>query len=136
MLDFVRLMTWLVDKYFVLLVVLYILCKGITALYLKLLCYSKWWLSLIPLGHWYCKYELGAVTPWLLVPTGIMTLLASYTYDIVFMLVCLVLSLISELLYSKTFIGCCNSYLWTFVPFAKYIIMVKEVITYARDGSR
>lgn len=125
---FVQFLVAVESDFWVLLLFLYILHRVVLALYLKMYEYDKWWLSLLPFGHLYCKKDLGAIPVWLLVITVVFSLFGYLTFQLVFVVPWLLLRIIYEFLFAKIFVDSCNPHLWAFIPQLKNIIMIKELI--------
>ena len=134
--SFIRLLMyfWVYCKGYI--IVAFILCKVVSALYLKVTGYDKWWLGFIPFGHVYYKIELAGISPVLLLSYTAVFLLAIADFNIYMLFVAVLLDIVSNQKFANIYIDDVNPWVYACVPFMKYIIMLKEVIINARIKSR
>lgn len=104
-----------------------ILTKVISALYLRTN-YDKWWLGLLPFGHYYYKRELAGVELYFIIPS-ILTLVSFITsYSAVSLVLWLIFSAICNYKFAVIYLDSYNAWLYSLVPFAQYGVMIKEVM--------
>ena len=99
----------------------------IFAVYLYHMEYSKWWVCLLPFGVYYARYELGTAPLWLGIVAGI-TAFLTHMGIIPISIIWLGASMYSNYKFCLFFVEVCNPIVFSCVPLAKYIIMLKEVI--------
>lgn len=113
-----------------------VIAKLVNMAYLFVTGYDKYWLAVVPFGHLYVKSDLAGVNKILLSLSAILSLLSLYSYDLITSIITLILVIVINVKYSSIYVDDCNPYVYSMVPFAKYIIMCKEVFTYAGDATR
>ena len=88
--------------------------------------YDKWWLGLIPFGHYFYRRDLGGVSLPLLIALGVSEI-AGISGMVYAWFVAWILNAIVNMKFAQVY--CCNSNpkVFGFVPFAKYILMWKEM---------
>lgn len=104
-------------------------CSGAFLFYSQ---YDKWYLGIIPFAQTYYKCELSGTEWYWHVFDSVFGFIALYTFNPVAFLIWYILRGISDYKYASIFIDACNPHVYAWVPFAKYVIMVKEVLIYAR----
>ena len=112
-----------------------IVTKVISALYLRT-DYDKWWSALLPFGHYYYKRQLAGIELYFIIPSILAHLTFITSYSIVPFLIWLVFSCICDYKFAILYLDNYNAFVYALVPFAKYVIMLKEVITRERNDSR
>lgn len=134
--SFIRLLLyfWVYCKgYFI---VAFILCKLISAVYLWATDYNKWWLGILPFGHVYYKIELAGISPVLMSFYVVLCPLSLVDYNVYLFAIAMILDIISNYKFADMYIDNGNPWLYSCLPFAKYVIMIKEVISNERIKSR
>ena len=136
LLDFVKFIayTWVYLKGYI--IVAFLLTKVLTAIYLKFTGYSNWYLGAIPFGHVYFKHELAGVSYVVLAFQVFAELAFCTTYQLVPFIVTVVLCVYTNFRFATIYADQYNAMLYAVVPFGKYYIMVREVISNAGNESR
>lgn len=111
-----------------LIVFVYIVSKLIYGAYLYFQTYDHWWVGLLPLGHLIVKGELSALHIVTQCLYALFAVLALVTYfSIPFCLVALIISVVTDVRFCYMYIDGLNKYAYGFIPFVKYVYMLKEV---------
>lgn len=118
---------WIYYKVWVIATV--IICKIIQATYLKVTGYDKWGLGWVPLTHLYYKRELAAVPIYLLIPYGIFIVLSTIYPDYVTLVPLIIFACVCNYKFAVMYVDQYSAPVYAFVPFAKYIIMVKDILS-------
>lgn len=127
MFDFIRFVSylWVYYKYYI--IAILVITKVISALFLRT-DYDKWWTGLLPLGHYYYKRQLAGVELYFLIPSIIALLLFITNRGFVFFIMWSLLSSICNYKFAVIYLDRYNAFVYSLVPFAKYVIMLREVL--------
>ncbi len=135
MLDIVDLLFAVYYDYWYLILIVYINQKVMFAVYLYKTDYCHWWAWLIPFGHLYCKRELCALNIPLIIIYVLISSCAYYTLDPIFITVFCIVSAICNHKFCSMYMDSGNPWIFSLVPGAKYIMLIKEVYVIASDGT-
>lgn len=124
---------WLYCKHYV--IIPYVILRVVTALYLKVTGYDKWWLGAVPVCHHCVKRDLAGVGFGWLVPTALLAVLFFVGYSPIVLIAWFILNVICDYKFAEMYVYDYDAKLYSFIPGSKYVIMVMEVIKYVRDES-
>ena len=133
---FIRFCAYMWVYYKVFIIVAIIVAKSISAAHLFMTGYDKWWTAAVPFGHFYYKRDLAGIEMYFLIPCVIFELLWLTSFNLILFLIWLVFSIICNTKYAYVYVSSVNPFIYSCVPFAKYVIMLKESVEYARNESR
>lgn len=113
-------------------VVAYIISRLIFIAYLYFNCYDKPWVASIPFGHCFAKRELSGVNIVLIVVYVASVILFILMFSWVWFLVMWAMSMVINYHFSKIYVDEHNPAIFAFIPFAKVIIMIRDIVRYAK----
>lgn len=90
--------------------------------------YDKWWLGLVPGGHYYAKRELGAITWLLIVPCALIEVVTLIIPNVVTAFLWWLLAAIINWKFAKAYVNNYPVAIYGFVPFGIFIYIVREII--------
>lgn len=127
MFDFIRFVSYLWEYYKYFIITIVIVTKVISAVFLRT-DYDKWWVGLLPLGHYYYKRQLAGVELYFIIPSIVSLIMFLTNRGFIFFAVWLLLSSICNYKFAIIYLDRYNAAVYSLIPFAKYVIMLKEVI--------
>lgn len=108
-------------------VVGYVIITGLyRAFYLKATGYDKWWLSIIPFGHFFYRRDLSGCPLYLLVPLGVCELFA-IAGSALFWFPTWLLNCLCNFQFGAVYLNQGNNVIFSFIPLGKYFVMWKEI---------
>lgn len=127
MFDFVYFIALVWVYYRPTIITIYVICTIAMSVYLKVTGYDKWYLGFVPAGSVFYKYELAGVNPLLTVSEMISNVLFFLTFDPISCAAMLILRILSNYKFASIYVDLPNPAYYSCLPFAKYVIIVKEI---------
>ena len=94
--------------------------------YLKDLGYKNWYIGCIPFANFWMKYQLGGCNFISLFIEAYCSLMFFYTGITYLTVTAFILHLFNDYKFATTMLNVTDPKVYTFVPFAKYYLMLKE----------
>lgn len=122
---------WVYYKAYI--VTAYVISRLIFIAYLYFNCYDKPWVASIPFGHCFAKRELTGLSLSIVIIYFISVVSFLLIFHWFWFLIMWGMSLVMNYHFSKIYVDEHNPVVYTFVPFAKVVIMVKDIIKFTHN---
>lgn len=113
--------------YKALIITWFVISKILTAVFLKLTGYNRWWLGLVPYGWAMYKRDIAGIPIPLIVAYVLAETFFIMSYQPVSLVLTIALKIYTDYQFCSVYFTDANSYVYGAVPLAKYYFMYKEV---------